>query len=90
MYSIYDTIAEVFNKPFSHLNNGSAIRDFTQALHDNPNKNDYALYLIGHYNDANGELTPVTAQKIITGFDLKTPDSLVNDPTPSLLKKQAN
>lgn len=90
MYSIYDTIAEVFNKPFAHLNNASAIRDFKQAMHDNPNKNDYSVYLIAEFSDSNGEITAITPQKIITGFDIQTPDSLVNEPTPTFLKKQAN
>ena len=56
LYSIYDSVAEVFNKPFSEVNDAAAIRAFKQSLNDNPNSKDYYLYHIGIYNDATGQL----------------------------------
>jgi hypothetical protein len=75
MYSVYDSVAEVFNKPFTEHNNASAIRVFRQALKDNPNKEDYGLYHIGTFLDSNGTLLGEKVQKVITGFDLKEDDN---------------
>ena len=72
MFAIYDTVAEVFNKPFTDHNEGSASRAFTQSLleHDAKNKNDYVLYKVGEWNDASGEITPQAPMKVISGFDI--------------------
>jgi hypothetical protein len=71
MYSIYDNVAEVFNKPFTEHNNSSAMRVFRQALIDNPNKEDFALYHIGSFLDSNGTLLGEKVTKVMTGFDIK-------------------
>lgn len=73
MFSVYDTVAQVFNKPVFDLNNASAIRGFTMGLQDNSNKTDYELYRIGEFDDSNGTFTPEQAPvKIYTGFDITT------------------
>ena len=73
MYTIYDTVAEVFNKPFTAHNNADASRAFTQSFGDGgqSNKDDYVLYRIGEYNDATGEITPCLPLKVLSGFDIK-------------------
>ena len=54
LYSIYDSVAEVFNKPFSETTDGSATRAYKQALADNPNSKDYLLFHVGNWNDNKG------------------------------------
>jgi hypothetical protein len=54
LYSIYDSIAEVFNKPFGETTNGSAERAYKQALGDNPNARDYLLFHVGEWDDNKG------------------------------------
>lgn len=70
LYSIYDKVACVFNKPFTELNNQTAIRSFDQSLKDNPHIKDYELYKLAEYSDHNGEIDPVPIAKIRTGLDL--------------------
>lgn len=65
MFSIYDSIAEVFNKPFAEVNEAAALRAFTQALTESPHKLDYMLFHIGEYNDNTGILTSYTVPKRI-------------------------
>lgn len=72
MFSIYDVVAEVFNKPFTELNAASAIRAFTGAMKDNENRNDYQLIHIGEFDELNGTITPNNPVKIFTGFDIKS------------------
>ena len=73
MYSIYDTIAEVFNKPFTDHNDASASRSFTQSFlsQEKSNKEDYVLYRIAEYNDSTGEISPCLPMKVMSGFDIK-------------------
>jgi len=54
LYSIYDSIAEVFNKPFGETTNASAKRAYRQALADNPNAKDYLLFHVGQWDDNKG------------------------------------
>jgi hypothetical protein len=72
LYAIYDTIADVFNKPFTAHNDADAIRAFTQSFEqgNKANKEDYVLYSLGCYNDGNGEITPVVPLKVYSGFDI--------------------
>jgi hypothetical protein len=72
LYAIYDTIADVFNKPFTAHNDADAIRAFTQSFEqgNQANKNDYVLYSVGSYNDGSGEITPVVPLKVYSGFDI--------------------
>lgn len=66
LYSIFDSLAEVFNKPFTEHNNATAIRAFQEALKDNPNCRDFFLYHVGEWNDAKGVVTPFDVPKKIS------------------------
>jgi len=73
LYSIYDNVAEVFNKPFSDINDASAIRAFSQSVEDNKNKDDYTLYHIGGFDDNSGSITAdKSPKKLRSGFEIKT------------------
>ena len=78
MYSIYDTVAEVFNKPFMDHNDASACRAFDAAFvsGEKGNKDDYVLYRVGEFNDGSGELTPCLPSKVRTGFDIKAVENV--------------
>lgn len=80
IYSVYDTVARVFNKPFTEINDGTAIRVFTQSVKENENKNDYTLYHLGEYFDHNGSIDPIKDPvKIYSGFDVN--DNVLQMPT---------
>ena len=65
LYSIFDSLAEVFNKPFTEHNNQTAQRAFTQAMQENPNRRDFYLYHVGEWNDAKGLVIPYDTPKKI-------------------------
>lgn len=73
LYAIYDTIADIFNKPFVEHNDNSAIRAFKDAmLKGDAHKEDFVLYHIGEWNDANGVIEPAAAPlKVYSGLDIK-------------------
>ena len=86
LYTIYDTVSEVFNKPFADINDASAIRAFSESVKDQPHKNDYILYHIGGFDDNSGMITCDKAPlKLKTGFEVKA-DNVVE--MPEMLKKQ--
>ena len=49
IYSIYDTIAKVFNKPFMEHNDETAKRSFKATAQDQPHIGDYSLYHLGFF-----------------------------------------
>lgn len=67
LYSVYDSVAEVWGKPFPMKNKGEAIRGFSQAVND-PQTNlylhpeDYTLFEIGEWNDDAGTITMYDAK----------------------------
>lgn len=71
LYSIYDTVSEVFNKPFTEHNDNSAIRAFTESLLQSRPKTrkDYELFYIGKYNDQTG-LIKAEKKRVYTGFEI--------------------
>ena len=82
LYSIYDTIAEVFNKPFTHHNDSAAIRAFTDSLKENQynHKDDYALYAVGEWDDNKGVIHAYDVpKKIYTGLEIKLGQSISQD-----------
>jgi hypothetical protein len=78
LYAIYDTIADVFNKPFTAHNDADAIRAFTQSFEqgNQANKEDFVLYHLAEYDDSNGCIHPGSKDsnnnpmKIYSGFDI--------------------
>lgn len=61
IFSIRDSVTEVFTAPWTSHNNASAIRNFQQAAMD-PNTNiakhptDFSLYRIGSWDDDTGQV----------------------------------
>ena len=91
MYTIFDTVTEVFNKPFTEVNDASAIRAFTNSIEEAKNKNEYELYHIGAYNDNNGQLEGnLNPVKIKTGFEVKRATSITPEMQLADLAKHEN
>lgn len=71
VYSIYDKVAEVFNRPFFDHNNATAIRSFEKSAKEQEHKDDYVLYHIGVFDDTTGEIQPCdNPVKLITGIEV--------------------
>lgn len=59
MYTVYDSVANAFNNPIYAINDGTAIRLFTEGANDensfiSKNPESYALYHIGTWNEQDG------------------------------------
>lgn len=67
VYTIYDVIAQTFNKPFTEINHGTATRSFKQSLAGAPNPEDYILYYIGTFDTENGELIAELRKEVYYG-----------------------
>lgn len=70
VFSVRDMKAEAFLQPFFTPTQGSALRAFGDACNktDSPfyaHPNDYVLYEIGTYNDADANLFPLTPIKMM-------------------------
>lgn len=86
IYSVRDDLSEYFSRTIDEINDATAIRAFVSSFQDNPNRNDFALYCIGHWNDSDGNIIPLPPKRIFSGLDIKDAE-VVNLPTS--LKEQA-
>lgn len=60
MFSVYDSKADFFSKPFFVQSKGEAIRSFTEAANDKSSQigkypEDFGLFYIGEFNDSNAQ-----------------------------------
>lgn len=74
LYSVRDTLAEVFNKPFTEVNDATAKRSFANGISEWRNKDDYALYYLGQLDDQTGELHAAEPKKIYSGLEVPMED----------------
>jgi len=90
LYSIYDNVACVFNKPFVEVNDASAKRAFQHALISSPDTRDYDLYYIGEFDDASGliHVGDRAPLRVMTGLDVHNIRMASSD-TPAVLTEQA-
>lgn len=89
LYSIRDNLAEVFNKPFTSINDATAKRAFIGSMQQAEHKDDYALYAVGSYNDASGELNGHPPVRIMAGLEVTIQEDVIDSVTPSFLQEQA-
>jgi hypothetical protein len=97
VYSIYDVVPAVHNRPFVSINDGSAVRDFEHACLDNPHMRDLELKRIGLFDDVTGVLVPETPVVISRGLEVynrlqnQLPEYTDEDgeEVPAMLKEQA-
>lgn len=72
IYSVYDKCAEIFNKPFTEVNDNTAIRAFKTSCNQQPHKDDYVLYKLGVLDDVAGTIkTQDSPQKLLGGIEVK-------------------
>lgn len=61
VYSLHDTVARSFNKPFVQVNDAVAVRSLKDAMRNDKtlldNAGDYVLHLVGQWNDDTGVLS---------------------------------
>jgi len=67
LYSVRDTVAATFCRPFAAVNNGIALRDFDIAARDPASQiaktpQDFALYLVGTFDEDTGTITHQTPE----------------------------
>lgn len=67
LYSIYDRITMEASQPFVAKNDAHACRIYQAAQRDNPNPEDFRLYLIAGLSQDGLVVTPVSPPKEIFG-----------------------
>lgn len=76
LYSIYDSVAQVYTAPAPFTNEATAIRSFSNLINNDDssysiNYRDYSLYRVGEWKDFAGTVTPFPAPEfVVHGRDL--------------------
>lgn len=71
IYSIFDSVAQVFNKPWTEINDGTACRAFSNSVANDINRKDFVLYKLGSLTDHDGAIEPLSVPlKLMSGFDV--------------------
>jgi len=90
-FSVYDSKAEVFGKPFFEITKGTAIRAFSDAVNEKDSAfqrhaEDYTLFHVGAYDDGMGVFekfdAPVSLGNAVVFRidDFQDPDGNLRDP----------
>lgn len=80
IYAVFDAKAAFFGQPFFGQNDGSAIRDFSDAVNDGSNPNnmwhkhpeDFSLFYLGDFDNLSGEITPILPRSLVTAAALRS------------------
>ncbi len=84
IYTIFDQCSGLYSRPSCDVSDGSAIRQFQDlatSTEDHPVANhpeDYTLYRIGTFDDANGKINPETNSMLATALELVSAARNVN------------
>jgi hypothetical protein len=69
VYSIRDTKAEAFNRPFYTINDALAQRIISDSMQQDTSLSqhaaDYSIYYLGEFDDSNGIITPLAEPKFM-------------------------
>lgn len=79
LFAVFDSKAAMFGRIFSDQQEGSAMRNFSDAVNDSSNQNnmwnkhpeDFSLFQVGEFDDSTGELIPCIPKSLITASALK-------------------
>lgn len=78
IYTVYDTVADIYSQPFYLKNNEIAKREIKNLVNDNSQPNlfntnieDKILYLIGEFDENKAIITPLEHERVIHLKDLK-------------------
>lgn len=83
VFAVLDSKVGSFGVPFTDQREGSAIRNFSDAVNDGSNPNnmwhkhpeDFSLYRVGSYNTDTGELIPEKLTALLTASAVRQLDS---------------
>lgn len=83
IYSIFDTAAGIYQRPFTGNTDGEVTRSFgdicTDAEHPiGQHPEDYTLFRLGTFNDGTGEIMPIPPMKVATALELISLSRRVN------------
>jgi hypothetical protein len=75
-YSIRDGKSETYNKPFTEVSNGVALRNFMTAMENEDSMikkypEDFSLWQVGQFDETTGEIIPANPECIGKAVDLK-------------------
>lgn len=95
IYSIYDTAAAAYMRPFFVQSDGQATRMFTDIALDAEHEvgkhpEDYSLHRLGQFDDNNGALMPENVECIITALEVVAKSRQVNKDGQEDLLRQIN
>mgnify|MGYP000193081883 CR=1 FL=1 len=82
LFSLYDSVAEIYTKPFFIKSTPEAIREFTSEANNPQSKlyqhaQDFTVYEIGEYDEHTGEIqTCIPMKKICSVNELKKVQSI--------------
>jgi len=73
MYVIYDSKAELYNRPMGFLNHAIALRAATELRDDlttevGRHPQDFTMFHIGTYDDSTATFTPLKANTVVVRF----------------------
>lgn len=80
IYSILDTVAQVFSQPYFAINDGMALRAFQHSANDE-NSNicvhpeQFILHCIGEFDDKTAETTSITPKSLGLAIEFKNPSN---------------
>lgn len=85
VFSVYDAKVEAFMQPFFCITIAQAIRMFSDTCNDqasmfNKHPEDYALFELGVFDDAGGQLlSNATAKHLVTALECRSSDPVYQD-----------
>lgn len=73
MYTIYDSVAQIHNKPFHQTNKQVALRTATDLANDPKgeifkNPEHYSMFYVGTYDDSNAEIELAIPMEHVLNF----------------------
>ncbi|QCQ84847.1 nonstructural protein [Blackfly microvirus SF02] len=80
IFSVFDSKAASFGVPFADHQEGSAIRNFADAVNDGSNPNnmwhnhpeDFSLFQLAEFDNNTGEIVPIKPKSLVTASALQT------------------
>lgn len=73
IYAVQDAVVGAFAQPIFMVNRGAALRSVQSALGDpsqpfTKHPADFSLWMLGHYDDNSGLITPMVPPERVIGF----------------------
>lgn len=84
LYSVFDSKACVYERPFCAHNDASAVRSFGDIAVDEQHPigqhpEDYSLWWIGSFDDSNGVVKPGNRKQLHSALELKSMRQAMSD-----------